>query len=651
MLNKVDISNYKLIDLIDNEAFTTLLESFFKATGVPSGVVAEDGEIISQVGWVSACAHFHRLNPLSNQHCISSNLELMDGLQDGEITFSKCQNGLLDYATPVVIEGQRLATIFLGQVFNEAPLLSYFEEQANKYDYDQNRYIEAINSVPIISNDEMIALMECVVGMAKMLASSGLATLRQKLLQQDLQVVTQKHIQLEDILNYSPVGVGWSDQNGKIEYVNEHFTELFGYTLEDIPDLDTWYTTVYPDKEYREKIVEPQYAAVEEAHKKGLKIPKVELNITCKDKTQKHVIIGFSYVGEKQLVNFSDMTAHWKSEKRNQAHDKMLEKVAKGSPLPDILHTIVLAIESEEPSAICSILLLDEEGKHLHNGASLRLPKFYAEAIDGIEIGPKIGSCGSAAYLKRRVIVEDIMTHENWQGYTNLAKAANLRSCWSEPIVSSEGQVLGTFAIYHEKPSKPNSVDKERIGFATNLAAIAIENKRTQEELEKRAYTDYLTGLANRRSFMEKFEDELSRLDRYGGHLSLLMFDIDWFKRINDTYGHNIGDRVLQKISTICSKILREVDIVGRIGGEEFAVVLPQTDIEKALQVAQRLRTTIEKTQMKVAQNGSFNFTVSMGVTQTSAGKMDVDELLKEADRALYTAKESGRNLVCIAES
>jgi diguanylate cyclase (GGDEF)-like protein/PAS domain S-box-containing protein len=650
MSNNIDVTNYKLTDLIDIDAFTLLLENFFKATGVPSGVVGNDGEILSQVGWVDACTLFHRVDPLSNKHCLESNLELMGRLQDGEVTYSKCKNGLLDYATPVVIEGHQLATIFLGQVLNESPQLSYFEEQSKTYSYDQETYIEAIKNVPIFSNEEMNALMECVVGMAKMLVSSGLATLRQKLLQNDLQVMTDKQIQLEDILKYSPVGIGWSNLNGKIEYINEHFTELFGYTREDIIDLDTWYKKVYPDKEYREKVVQPQYDQVAQAYKKGLPIPKIEVDIVCKDQTKRHVIMSFAYIGDKRLVNFSDMTAHWKSEQRNKAHDMMLEKVAKGSSLPDILHTIVLAIESEEPSAICSILLLDDEGKHLYDGANLRLPKFYVEAINGLTIGPKVGSCGSAAYLNKSVIVEDILTHENWKGYTELAKKAELRSCWSNPIVSSNGKVLGTFAIYHSQVSKPTQADLERIKFATNLAAIAIENKRAQEELERRAYSDYLTGLANRRSFIEKFEHELIRVERYGGELSLIMFDIDWFKHINDTYGHDIGDQVLQKIATICHEILREIDIVGRIGGEEFAIILPHTGIKAAINIAQRLRHKVESTKININDNRSFNFTISLGVTQHPHRTTSVDQLLKEADMVLYEAKESGKNKVCVAE-
>lgn len=649
--SEFNITNYKFSDLVDITAFTNLLESFFKGTGIPNGLIGEKGEIISQAGWVSACAHFHRANPQSNHHCLESNLELMHELHDGEVSHSLCKNGLLDYATPVVIEGHRLATLFLGQVLDSAPNVSFFQEQATKFGYDAEAYEEAIRDVPIVSEEQMESLMECMVSMAQMLAASGLAKLRQNILEEDLTKSTNQRIQLEDILNYSPVGVGWSNIDGKIEYINQQFTKLFGYTLEDIPTLEEWYYKAYPDAHYRESVVNPWQKSVEEAYKKDIPPPELEANVTCKDGTERHIVIGVSWIGEKRLVNFSDMTAHWKSEKRNQAHDAMLEMVAKGSPLPDILHAIVLAIESEEPSSKCSILLLDDEETHLFSGASVSLPKFYNDAINGVEIGVGVGSCGTAAYLKERVVVEDIMTHEYWRPYKELAKKADLGACWSEPIISTEGKVLGTFAIYHTKPAKPSKADIERIGFAANIAAIAIENRKTHEKLEHQAYFDYLTGMANRRSFMERFEIELSRVQRYGGELSLIMFDIDHFKQVNDVYGHNIGDVVLQKITDVCRTVMREMDIIGRIGGEEFAIALPETGISEAIEAAERLRKAIMMQEVAIPQKAPLKFSASFGVVAMSNENIDIDEFLNQADIALYQAKDSGRNRVCVFKS
>ncbi len=641
---------YKFSDLVNVGAFAQLLESFYKATGLPNGLVATDGEVLSQAGWVTACAQFHRVHPQASRDCQESNLRLMRDLHDGEVANAQCMNGLIDYATPVIIEGHQLATLFVGQVLNEPPDMDFFRQRASSLGYDEEEYLEAIRAVPIVSKEKMEANMQCMVHMAQMLAESGLARIRQVQLELDLNRSTEQRIQLEDILNSSPVGVGWSDGNGRIEYINRQFTQLFGYTCEDLPDLDTWYRKAYPDPQYRRTVIDPWHLEVDLARQADTPPPELEVSVTCKDGSERRVLVRVSWVGEKRLVNFSDMTAHWQSELRNRAHDAMLEMVAKGLPLPEILHAIVQTIESEDPTAMCSVLLLDEEGKHLLNAASPSLPDFYNKAINGIEIGMGVGSCGTAAYLGERVVVEEIMAHEYWKPYRDLAKSASLAACWSEPILSSSGDVLGTFAIYHTKPTKPQEEDLERIGFAANIAAIAIESRNVRAELERRAYSDYLTGLANRRYFIEQAEAALARRKRYDGELALIMFDIDHFKQVNDAHGHSIGDQVLQRIAAVCLEILRDVDIVGRIGGEEFAVLLPQAGQKQAAVVAERLRRAMESSSLPLQDDDLLSFTVSFGVAEVDEKIDNLDDLMIQADAALYLAKASGRNRTCVAD-
>lgn len=173
------------------------------------------------------------------------------------------------------------------------------------------------------------------------------------------------------------------------------------------------------------------------------------------------------------------------------------------------------------------------------------------------------------------------------------------------------------------------------------------ERKQLERELEHRAHTDVLTGLSNRRHFYELAEHEVARARRYGTPLAALMLDIDHFKQINDSYGHPVGDTVLQKLSEVCRKILRENDIIGRLGGEEFAILLPEAGPERAMEVAERLRLAAENTGIALAQEKHIHFFVSIGVTSMVASDENVDAMLKRADEALYAAKNSGRNRVC----
>lgn len=175
------------------------------------------------------------------------------------------------------------------------------------------------------------------------------------------------------------------------------------------------------------------------------------------------------------------------------------------------------------------------------------------------------------------------------------------------------------------------------------------ERKAMLDKLELQAHVDYLTGLANRRYFMEQGEIGLAHVRRYGHALSVLMLDIDHFKNINDTYGHKIGDIVLQKLGQILLDTLRTVDVIGRIGGEEFAVLLPETDLQQAVEVAERLREIIAATEIIQEAGAALHFTVSIGVVALDGRDTNLDILLSLADRALYEAKNTGRNKVCVA--
>jgi diguanylate cyclase (GGDEF)-like protein len=360
-------------------------------------------------------------------------------------------------------------------------------------------------------------------------------------------------------------------------------------------------------------------------------------------------MINVSWMGDRNLVNFSDITDRWHAEHRNQVRNEILEAIATGASLTEILIAVVRDVEAENPEMLCSILLLDEDGKCLRTGAAPSLPDFYNQAVDGLEIGESVGSCGTAAYSRKRVVVSDVQTHPYWKEFRELASRAGVASCWSEPVFSSKGRVLGTFAVYHRQPGEPRGQDLLLIAQIANLVSIAIEHHQALDELEHRAHTDSLTGVANRGRFMELAETEMARARRYGNPYAVLLLDIDHFKEVNDKYGHKSGDVVLRELTSIMRRVLREVDIIGRIGGEEFAVLLPQTEPEKALQVAERLRETVASTNIAIASDTPLRISVSIGISVPSANSNLIDEILRKADAALYMAKNSGRNRVCVS--
>ncbi len=189
-----------------------------------------------------------------------------------------------------------------------------------------------------------------------------------------------------------------------------------------------------------------------------------------------HVVIRGSVVetSGKKLLELSEV-----------GRGKILEEIACEATLANTLEQLVLTIENLLPGLTCSILLLDHETNCLRTGAGPSLPDFYNAAIDGLKIGPKVGSCGAAAFTGKRVIVSDVTNHPNWAAFRPLAEQAKLKACWSEPILSPRGDVLGTFAMYYDQPSEPAPVELKVIEVAAQMTAIAIERLKTQELLRE----------------------------------------------------------------------------------------------------------------------------------------------------------------------
>lgn len=195
--------------------------------------------------------------------------------------------------------------------------------------------------------------------------------------------------------------------------------------------------------------------------------------------------------------------------------------------------------------------------------------------------------------------------------------------------------------------SKPVSVDDDQAVFNGVMFDIT-QQKEMEDELRKLATTDPLTGAFNRRCFRNMAAEEISRSRRHNRPLTVLMLDIDHFKKINDTYGHAGGDEALQRVVAAISRLMRLNDVLGRFGGEEFALLLPETGIAGAMKLAERIRLAIAS-MIVTWEDRSFQFTVSIGAARYEDGQ-DIDVALNAADQALYRAKTSGRNRTISAD-
>ena len=341
-----------------------------------------------------------------------------------------------------------------------------------------------------------------------------------------------------------------------------------------------------------------------------------------------------------------DITERERNIEQERTRNMIFELLAKGGELPEVLLQVVRTVENVRSGLLCSILLLDDAGKHLLLGAAPSLPDAYNRAVHGLPIGEGIGSCGTAAFRGERVIVENIYNHPYWTPFPDflaLAKQGGLVSCWSEPIRSGSGKILGTFAIYQRQPGVPDASDIEMIQQAANLASIAIEHKRAEDMIWHQANYDSVTHLPNRRLFHDRLEQEMHKTHRINQTLALLFIDLDRFKEVNDTLGHDVGDQLLVEAARRISTCVRDSDTVARIGGDEFIVILSQLEgVHRVEPIAEQI---IEALAMPFRLGDeSIYISASLGITLYPNDAVTVEDLLKNADQAMYVAKSRGRN-------
>lgn len=506
-------SSYPLSQLIDLAELQGLMEAFHRATGINHALLALDGSTLSSVGWQAICRRFHHTHPVSCKRCLVNEPLAWKCLDGHPYIRHRCRNGLYDYATPVVIDGQHMANIFTGQLLHEPPDLSRFRQQAEEFGFDENAYLDAIGQATVIPGERMPDIMTFLVCLARLLGTNGLIRLRQLEAEHDLQ----------------------------------------------------------------------------------------ELNAALSQRVQERT----AELSEKNRLLLQ------KEMRLQQSHD-LLAKLS--DQVPGVLFQYRLfpngkACFPYTNQALQEIYEVSPE--QVRDDASLITAFHHPDDAEGI-----------AASLR-----DSARTLQSWHYEYRVAlplQGVRWRLGNARPEKLEDGSIL-----WH--------------GFITDIT----ERKQLQAELEQQAQLDFLTGLANRRHFMELAERELSRALRHDTPLSALMLDIDHFKAVNDTYGHEAGDLVLRTLSEVCRATLREVDIIGRLGGEEFGILLPMTDGREALETAQRLKDRLAQTVVLVEQNVPLNFTVSIGVAPVNGKETTLDTLFHRADKALYDAKRRGRNRAC----
>ena len=289
---------------------------------------------------------------------------------------------------------------------------------------------------------------------------------------------------------------------------------------------------------------------------------------------------------------------------------------------------------------MCSILLLDESRRHLEIAAMMTNGKKEVYKIPNrVSL---TGVAGSAIKKGRILRIADLESIDNY-----IPGLENARCEMAAPMLA-RGKIIGVLNAESTKIAAFSERDEKLFSVLAASAGMAIENARLHRRISNMTMTDDLTGIYNYRYFVQRLEEEKRRAARYNLPLSLIMLDLDWFKKTNDTYGHEVGNIVLKDIVQVVKSCIRDTDTFCRYGGEEFIIILPQTVSVDAELLGERIREAVEKHDFTVATGiAGLKITVSLGTTSFPENGLSTSELVQTVDMALYRAKGSGKNMVC----
>lgn len=396
--------------------------------------------------------------------------------------------------------------------------------------------------------------------------------------------------------------VGLVSPGGQLLEANPAYLELFGYTQEDIGTLNV--EDQYVDEGERTSFLEwmaTHDSAVDDEvqfRKRDGTIMDCLRNVFVRRDESGNV------VGEQSVIR--DVTKHKRAEEEVRESEQRFRSLFEQS--------------------MDAIYVVDYDGSNMKaNRAWLDLFGYTTDELGALNIVDIYANPEERKPLLRKIARTGVVADE-------------------VKFKKKDGTVFDCARTVAARRDKKGNI----IAFQGIMRDVTKE-KRAYDELERLARYDTLTGLLNRRSLLERLEEWLRHVHRYGGEFCVIMLDLDHFKRVNDDYGHQVGDRVLAQTAEVLRQGSRQTDIVGRYGGEEFLVVLPHTDCVGAGVVAERIRTRMERTAMDSGKGYTFEITVSLGIG-ARLDNDDVDSLVGRADRALYNAKKNGRNRVEVAE-
>ena len=585
------ISEAPLASLIDINSLSTLLDDLTLLLGMPTALLDPQGKILQSAGWQRACTDFHRATPGACINCTESDLFLSSHLKEGEFIDYKCKNGLWDVVTPVFVGDAHLGNLYCGQFFYDDDVIDdgFFIAQAERFGFDPADYLAAIHEMPRFSREQVRRIMGLIVGLASYLSHLSLTNLQ----------LNESRGQMETLINALPDPVWLKDTEGVFLACNQAFGRMFGApTCEIIGRTDYDFTSPELADFFRQKDREAIAAGTPRVNEEWLTHAESGQPIFLE--TIKTPMSGVSGRAVGVLGIGRDMTERKRVE--NNLH----------------LMSRVFSSSGE------AILITDADNRILAvNREFTKLTGYSKEEAIGQD--PRMLSAGNTPAETYREMWAALLTNDYWQG-----------ELWDR---RKNGEP------YPKRLSI--SVVRDSAGKVVNYIGTfedITDRKAAEDKIRFLAHHDVLTGLPNRFSLYERLDQGMAFARRFDKSLAIMLIDLDHFKTINDTLGHNVGDQLLIQVARRLQQSVRESDIVARLGGDEFVVVLSGVD-KDGDGVAEIASKLVNQLAAPYAIAGAeLRTSPSIGICLYPDNATEISELIKCADIAMYHAKANGRS-------
>ncbi|MDW6003595.1 EAL domain-containing protein [Vibrio mangrovi] len=443
------------------------------------------------------------------------------------------------------------------------------------------------------------------------------------------------------LLEYSGVGIAFL-QKRRIVRCNQKLASLFGKeidALDNVP-LEYLYSVEYHDDyvhqaAHQSLVQEGEYVSDIRYQRRDGQCFWGETILTAIDRKD---------LSKGEILVIHDIDQRKRTEALRIGQGQLFEMMVTGSSLDDILNSLIRLVEAQQTETWGAVFL--KNGEHLKLRTAPAFPDGFAEQYyirfpDGESVASRLSPDSVAVMSEQSVWVEDM--HKpitGWKDYCTLLSQFGVHSCYAIPMLTSQGDILGTFTLYFREKYQLSQIDMTFADMATRIAAIAIERQRTEERIQYLAHHDTLTGLPNRALLNDRLNQGLLWAQRYRREVSVVLIDLDHFKMINDSLGHSYGDELLQIIAGRLGACIRKTDTLARLGGDEFVMILYNRSFLS--KVLNRIREVIAQP-VQIAGH-ELRITSSIGFANYPDDGQTVEALLRNADVAMYHAKELGRN-------